>query len=851
MKRVYLTYFLIVCLFATAILSMGAGSSILPYISGFVRTILDDADQGTAQTTLGLGTTDSPTHVNLNLTGYVQQTEISTPSTPAANIALIYPKDDGGGTTLIYVLDSDGIETNLSGGGGGASTLGALYDVTLDGSPYTDGKVLRANGSVYVNVALDHADLTTIGSNAHSVVDSHLASTANPHTVTAAQANAVGTTGNETIAGVKTFSSSLVLPSSLPTTSWEAVPKIYVDAYAQSLEVKLACRVATTEALTLASDFENGDTVDSVELVTGNRILIKDQADGTENGIYVVEAAGAPTRATDYDASSEVQEGTYTFISEGTINTGYQYVQITIDPTLTSSDLVFTYLSKPTSVTASLGAELVGVDVRADLLATGGLELTGNELGINVDDSSIEIATNAIQVKAAGVTNAMLAGSIADSKLSTLETADKVNWLAVNKTGSVLNDIANVNAPTPSDDQALAWDTASSKWTPQTISGTAAVNAAIMDVDILSSGMTTAQWRKMPAAVTELFGNTTSRNKLDLTYATHYRIVVNQTVAGYTDAVFNLQYSTDDASYLAADAADAGELSVGAGTGVKVGSWAALVAGANADVWIRIAAHDGDGTASPVWSQIRIQFKMLSTGGEAPANAQYVMLVADDTLSLERVLTGTADEITITDSGAGAAVTLSLAMDSLAKLTTVITDVTRFVTEAVMPVAGTDPDVDASGELGIDTDGANEPNDVVLRTASVSGNQQYALARVQFEICKTIITPNSMADATRDACPIWENNTGMSYVITKIRAWSDTDDTTLNVETVDSDWDNNATVDAIEIATDEVANFSVEETTITAATIAADSLIVLDFDDTDDPGWVMITICGYFLSNVD
>ena len=164
---------------------------------------------------------------------------------------------------------------------------------------------------------------------------------------------------------------------------------------------------------------------------------------------------------------------------------------------------------------------------------------------------------------------------------------------------------------------------------------------------------------------------------------------------------------------------------------------------------------------------------------------------------------------------------------------------------------GTDPDVDASGELGIDTDGANEPNDVVLRTASVSGNQQYALARVQFEICKTIITPNSMADATRDACPIWENNTGMSYVITKIRAWSDTDDTTLNVETVDSDWDNNATVDAIEIATDEVANFSVEETTITAATIAADSLIVLDFDDTDDPGWVMITICGYFLSNVD
>jgi len=659
MKKV--TCLLLICAVIGAVLGMGAGSSICPYLNTFIRTFLDDPDQGTAQTTLGLGTTDSPTHANLNLTGYVQQTEISTPSTPAANVALIYPKDDGGGTTLIYVLDSDGIETNLSGGGGGASTLGALYDVTLDGSPYTDGKVLRANGTGYVNVALDHTDLTSVGSNAHSVVDSHLASTANPHIVTAAQANAVATTGDETIAGVKTFSSIPILPSSLPTTSWQTVPKIYVDAYAQSLEVKLACRIATTEALTLAEDFENGDTVDSVALATGNRILIKDQADGTTNGIYIVGAAGAPARATDYDVSSEVQEGTYTFISEGTVNTGYQYVQITIGPTLDSDALVFTYLSKPTSVTASLGAELVGVDVRADLLAAGAIGLTGNELKVNVDDSSIEIATNAIQVKAVGITNAMLAGSITDAKLSTLETADKVNWLAVNKTGSVLNDIANINAPSPSDDQALAWDTSSSKWIPQTISaGGGGVNAAVMDVDVYSNGMIDAQWRNMPSAIAELFDNTSSRNKLDLTYATHYRIVVNQTVAGYTDATFNLQYSTDDNTYLVADTAGAGECSVGAGVGVKLGSWAALVGGANADVWIRIVGESGNGTVDPRFRQIRIQFKMLSTGGEAPANAQYVTLVADGTLSLERVLTGTANEITIADSGAGGAITLAL-----------------------------------------------------------------------------------------------------------------------------------------------------------------------------------------------
>jgi len=76
---------------------------------------------------------------------------------------------------------------------------------------------------------------------------------------------------------------------------------------------------------------------------------------------------------------------------------------------------------------------------------------------------------NDIQIDS--ITNAMLAGFIADSKLSTISTADKVNWAAVNKTGSIIDDIADVNAPSPTDDQALAYDTATSKWIPQTLSG--------------------------------------------------------------------------------------------------------------------------------------------------------------------------------------------------------------------------------------------------------------------------------------------------------------------------------------------------------------------------------------------
>jgi hypothetical protein len=78
-------------------------------------------------------------------------------------------------------------------------------------------------------------------------------------------------------------------------------------------------RAATTAAGTLATDFENGDAIDGVTLATGDRILVKNQASATENGIYVVNASGAPTRASDADAGSELL-GAVVFVSEGTTN---------------------------------------------------------------------------------------------------------------------------------------------------------------------------------------------------------------------------------------------------------------------------------------------------------------------------------------------------------------------------------------------------------------------------------------------------------------------------------------------------------------------------------------------------
>jgi hypothetical protein len=153
-----------------------------------------------------------------------------------------------------------------------------------------------------------------------------------------------------------------------------------------------------------------------------------------------------------------------------------------------------------------------------------------------------------------------------------------------------------------------------------------------------------------------------------------------------------------------------------------------------------------------------------------------------------------------------------------------------------------DVDVDAAGEISWDTDGWLRAYD---------GANQVAIGRKIEAIHCTVIRPNDLADSDRDAFWLWSNESGMSFVVTGWKAWSDTDDTTLNIEVVDSDGSgNNATVDAVEVATGS-GPYTGSDTTITAATITNGRMIVLDFDDTDVPDQVKIVIYGYYNADVN
>jgi hypothetical protein len=116
----------------------------------------------------------------------------------------------------------------------------------------------------------------------------------------------------------------------VPALASDAANKDYVDSVATGLDVHTACRVATTGPIDLAAP---GATIDTVTLTTGDRVLVKDQTDGTENGIYVFTDAASPmTRAPDADDDGEIKTGTFAFISGGLDNEGSGWSVTTANP---------------------------------------------------------------------------------------------------------------------------------------------------------------------------------------------------------------------------------------------------------------------------------------------------------------------------------------------------------------------------------------------------------------------------------------------------------------------------------------------------------------------------------------
>lgn len=162
-----------------------------------------------------------------------------------------------------------------------------------------------------------------------------------------------------------------------PTDSAHIATKGYVDAARQGLDVKQSVRAATTTAVLLASALEAGDLLDGVTLVAGNRILVKDQGGAgvahVDNGIYVVQASGAPIRAADADGTAdtgELKPGAFTFVEEGTVNSDKGFVVSTNGAiTVGSTAIAWTQFSGAGSFTAGNGLSQDGNTINVNVVA--------------------------------------------------------------------------------------------------------------------------------------------------------------------------------------------------------------------------------------------------------------------------------------------------------------------------------------------------------------------------------------------------------------------------------------------------------------------------------------------------
>ena len=202
--------------------------------------------------------------------------------------------------------------------------------------------------------------------------------------------------------------------------------KMYVDQVAQGLDTKPSCKLATTANLT--ATYSNGSAgvgatltnsgtqavlvLDSTAANLNDRILVKDQTTRTQNGIYKVTNVGGAssnwvlTRATPEDQPAELSGGAFVFVEEGVLNANNGYT--------------FTHTGQPTFGTTNL--DVSQFSGAGQITAGAAMSKDGNQLDVEVDDSSIEVSSDALRVKALGIQDSMIANStITTAKIAILQ----------------------------------------------------------------------------------------------------------------------------------------------------------------------------------------------------------------------------------------------------------------------------------------------------------------------------------------------------------------------------------------------------------------------------------------------
>ena len=256
---------------------------------------------------------------------------------------------------------SSNIQTQLDAKGASNANLTAIGNLAT-----TDGNFIVGSGSTWV---------AETGSTARASLGLG--------TISTQAANSVAISGG-TITGL-----------GAPSSGSDAATKTYVDDLVTGLKTRIITRAATTANITLSSDLQNGDTLDGVTLATGNKVLVKNQTDATENGIYNVVASGTATRDTDYDTVAELA-GQLVIVQEGSTNADKIFLCTTDNSgSIGSVNIVFTIV-QPSNV--------------GDVTLTGTQTLTNKTLTSPVISEIVSVSNGNISVLPNGTGKVLLDG---------------------------------------------------------------------------------------------------------------------------------------------------------------------------------------------------------------------------------------------------------------------------------------------------------------------------------------------------------------------------------------------------------------------------------------------------------
>ena len=186
----------------------------------------------------------------------------------------------------------------------------------------------------------------------------------------------------------------MVVLSGTTTNATDAATKAYVDSVAQGLDVKQSVHVASTANIATLSGLL---TIDGHTVEAGQRVLVKNQSTGSQNGIYVA-AESTWSRADDFDGTPAVTTGAFAFVEYGTANGSTGWVLTTQGAiTIGTTALSFTQFSGGGTFSAG-----------------DALSLTGTEFDVKFDNSTVGVnGSNQLEVKDNGITSAKMAtGSV-------------------------------------------------------------------------------------------------------------------------------------------------------------------------------------------------------------------------------------------------------------------------------------------------------------------------------------------------------------------------------------------------------------------------------------------------------